>query len=143
MLQRSGWNILSSEWIERPYGKKKVLSDDGKTIHQIVVIEPGRNTGKGASPELLDEFGLVGHPGIFYEHIEHEGFEDGSLGSEPTLRYVGRALHKSDKPNEFLFSKGSSFYSVGTDEAKQGYFHTLENIGGRPIQLRIRAVKNS
>jgi hypothetical protein len=133
---------MSSEWIQRPYGRKKVLSDDGKTIHQIVVIEPGRNTGKGASPELLDDFGLVGHPGIFYEHIEHEGYEDGTSESKPTLKYIARAFHKSDKPVEFIFSKGSEFYSVGTDEAKQGYFHNLENIGARPIQLRIRAVKN-
>jgi len=132
---------LSSNWIERPYGRRKVLSDDGKTIHQIVVIEPGRNTGKGASPDLLDEYGLVGHPGILYEHIDHEGFEDGGTAPEPSLKYVGKSLDKSTKPVEFLFSKGSSFYSVGMDEKKLGYYHTLENISQRPIQLRIRAEK--
>jgi hypothetical protein len=132
---------LSSNWIERPYGRKKVLSDDGKTIDQIVVIEPGRNTGKGASPELMDEYGLVGHPGILYEHIDHEGFEEWEIAPEPSLKFVSRSLDKSTKPNEFLFSKGSSFYSVGMDEKKLGYYHTLENISQRPIRLRIRAEK--
>jgi hypothetical protein len=82
----------------------------------------------------------VGHPGLFYEHIEHEGFVDGSRGSGPTLKYVARGLD-SNEPREFLFSSGSSFYSVGTDESKLGYYHTLENIGDRPIQLRLRVVK--
>ena len=118
-----------------------MLSDDGKIIHQIVVIEPGRNTGRGASPELLDENGLVGHPGILYEHIDHEGFEDGGMTPEPSLKFVSRSLDKSTKPIEFLFSKGSSFYSVGMDEKKLGYYHTLENISQRPIQLWIRAEK--
>lgn len=128
-------------WIERPYGRKKVLSDDGKMINQIIVIEPGRNTGTGASPELLDDYRLVGHPGLYYEHIEHEGNLDGSKSSGPTLKYVARSLDKSSKPQEFLFSPGSSFYSVGTDESKFGYYHTLENVGTSPIQLRLRVSK--
>jgi hypothetical protein len=129
------------EWIERPYGRKKVLSDDGKKILQIILIEPARNTGVGASPELLDEYGLVGHPGVFYEHIEHEGFASGDSSSVLSLKYVARSLNKTDQPREFLFSAGSSFYSVGTDEAKFGYYHTLENVADLPIQLRIRVVK--
>jgi hypothetical protein len=129
------------EWIDRPYGRKRVLSDDGKTVHQLIFIEPGRNTGTGASPELVDEYGLVGHPGIFYEHIEHEGFADGTKDSGPSLKYVARGLDKSEKPKEFLFSQGSSFYSVGTDKSKFGYYHTLENIAKSTIQLRLRVVK--
>jgi len=131
------------EWTERPYGRKKIIKDEGNRIHQIVVIEPGRNTGMGASTELLDSFGLVGHPGIFFEHIEHEGFTDGTKESKPSLKYVERSLRGSDKPQEFLFSPGSSFYSVGTDESKFGYYHTLENIADKPIQLNLHVVKIS
>jgi len=133
---------INPEWIERPYGRKKILSDDGKRIQQIILIEPGRNTGVGASPELLDEYGLVGHPGIFYEHIENEGVVNGNSGSSPSLKYVARSINKTDKPREFLFPTGSSFYSVGTDEAKFGYYHTLENISDQIIQLRLRVVKS-
>jgi len=133
---------LDPEWITRPYGRKMLLWDDGTKVHQIIVIGPGRNTGTGASPELLDSYGLVGHPGIFYEHIEHEGFSDGSpCGSEPNLKYVARSLVETDKPREFLFSPGSSFYSVGTDESKFGYYHTLENISQKSIKLNLHVIK--
>lgn len=120
-----------------------MLSDDGKVVDQIAVIEPGRNTGKGVSADLLDEFGLVGHPGIIYEHITHEGFEGGESVPEPSLKFVARSFDKSSLPMEFLFSKGSSFYSVGMDEKKLGYYHTLENVSQKPIQLRIRAERSS
>jgi len=134
---------LSSDWIERPYGKKRVLSDDGRIIDQVVIIEPSRNTGKGVSPDLLDEYGLVGHPGTLYEHITHEGFEGGENPPEPSLKFVARNFDKSSPPSEFLFAKGGSFYSVGMDEKKLGYYHTLENISQKPIQLRIRAERRS
>jgi hypothetical protein len=152
----------NSGWIDRPYGRKKLLAEEGKLSHQLVLIEPGRNTGRGANPDLLDEFGLVGHPGIFYEHIEHEGFavqsnRQGSshdaadtsdlpelsniAASSPSLKYVARSLEKSENPREFLYSSGSAFYSVGTDEQKFGYYHTLENVAGATIQLRLRVMK--
>jgi hypothetical protein len=120
-----------------------VLSDDGRVIDQVVVIEPGRNTGKGVSEDLLDEYGLVGHPGTLYEHITHEGFEGGESAPEPSLKFVARSFDKSSLPLEFLFSKSGSFYSVGMDEKKLGFYHTLENISQKPIQLRIRAERSS
>jgi len=127
-------------WIERPYGRKKILSEEGKTSHQIVMIEPGRNTGTGQNPDVLDRFGLVGHPGIFYEHIEHQGFTDDAGRPELSLKYVARGL-KSEDPMTFSFSAGSSFYSVQTDESKFGYWHVLSNESNRPIQLKLRVVK--
>jgi hypothetical protein len=105
------------------------------------VIEPGKNTAKGGSSELLDAFGLVGHPGIFYVHIEHEGNEDGGKSTGPTLKYVARNMEESSRPHEFLFSAGSSFYSVGTDELKFGYYHSLENISTAQVRLRLRIAK--
>ena len=108
--------------------------------HQIILIEPGRNTGTGQKPDVLDQFGLVGHPGIFYEHIEHQGFTDGSESSEPSLNYTARGL-KSESPLTFFFASGSEFYSVQTDESKFGYWHVLSNVSKKTIQLKLRVVK--
>jgi hypothetical protein len=132
--------MSEEKWIERPYGRKRILLEEGKMSHQVILIEPARNTGTGQNPEILDRFGLVGHPGIFYEHIEHEGFTDGSGTHELSLKYAARGL-KSENPLTFLFAKGSSFYSVQTDEAKFGYWHVLSNESDRTIQLKLRVVK--
>jgi len=129
------------KWIQRPYGRKMILSEEGKISHQVILIEPGRNTATGQNPETLDRFGLVGHPGIFYEHIEHEGFAEGMGTPELSLKYVCRGL-KSGDPSTFLYAKGSSFYSVQTDESKFGYWHVLSNESDRPIRLRLRVVKS-
>ncbi len=129
-------------WIERPYGRKKILSEEGKLSHQLIQIDPGKNTGTGQKPEVVDRFGLVGHPGIYYEHIEHQGFTDGSESSEPSLKYVARALKSEGDPQTFFFAKGSSFYSVLSDESKFGYWHTLSNESkNKALQLKLRVVK--
>ncbi len=129
----------TEEWIERPYGRKKILSQEGKTSHQIVQIEPEKDTGIGAGPSDVDQFGLRGHPGVYYEHIEHDGLIGGSDGMEPSLKYVARGL-KTIEPVTFLFSTKSSFYSVQMDESKFGYWHLLYNISNKPIQLKLRVV---
>ncbi|MFI5420362.1 MAG: hypothetical protein ACHQ1H_05295 [Nitrososphaerales archaeon] len=132
--------MTEEKWIERPYGRKMIISEDGKTSHQIILIDPGKNTATGQKPELVDKFGLVGHPGIFYEHIEHQGFLDGSESLEPSLKYVARGL-KSEDPLTFFFAKGSAFYSVQSDESKFGYWHVLSNESRKTIQLKLRVVK--
>jgi hypothetical protein len=132
--------LAEENWIERPYGRKKIISEDGKISHQLVLIDPGKNTGTGVTPDLVDKFGLVGHPGIFSEHIEHEGFLDRSESHEPSLKYVARGL-KSEDPLTFFFAGGSAFYSVQTDEAKFGYWHVLSNESKKTIQLKLRVVK--
>src|SRR4029077_20790616 len=114
-----GMNFMAEEekWIERPHGRKRIVSEEGKMSHQIILIKPGRNTGTGQKPDALDQFGLVGHPGIFYEHIEHQGFTDGLDSTELSLKYAARGL-KSESPINFFFASGSSFYSVQSDESK-------------------------
>jgi hypothetical protein len=132
--------LTEEKWIQRPYGRKLIVSEEGKVSHQIIVIEPGRNTGTGQNPEALDKFGLVGHSGIFYEHIEHQGFTDYTETNEPSLKYVARGL-KSEDPLTFFFAAGSAFYSVQSDESKFGYWHVLSNEAKKPIKLKLRVVK--
>ena len=117
-----------------------MVSEEGKVSHQLIEIEPGRDTGTGQNLEALDKFGLVGHPGIFYEHIEHQGFADGTRSNEPSLKYVARGL-KSTDPLTFFFAAGSAFYSVQSDESKFGYWHVLSNEATKPVKLKLRVVK--
>lgn len=130
----------AGEWTERPFGRRKTLSEEGKTRLLVVQIDPQTNTGVGADKSAVDRLGLVGHPGTRYEHIEHQGFVDGQGGREPSLKYTGRSTNGSD-PISFLFSEGSEFYSVQTDESRFGYWHVLYNISDRPIQLKIKVVR--
>jgi hypothetical protein len=130
----------AGEWTERPFGRRKILSEEGKIRHMIVQIDPQTNTGVGADKSVVDHLGLVGHPGTRYEHIEHQGFVDGHDGREPSLKYTGRSTNGSE-PISFLFSRGGEFYSVQTDDSRFGYWHVLYNVSDRPIQLKIRVVK--
>jgi hypothetical protein len=130
----------AGEWTERPFGRRKILSEEGKNRRLVVQIDPQKNTGIGADKSSADQSGLVGHPGIRYEHIEHQGFVGDQNGLEPSLKYAARGTDAADS-RSFLFSKGSEFYSVQTDESKFGYWHVLYNVSDRPIQLLIRVVK--
>ena len=130
----------AGEWTARPFGRRKVLSEEGKNRHLVVQIDPQQNTGIGADKSAVDQSGLVGHPGVRYERIEHQGFVGDQGGREPSLKYTGRSLNAADS-RSFLFSKGGEFYSVQTDESKFGYWHVLYNVSDRPIQLLIRIVK--
>ena len=130
----------AGEWTERPFGRRKILSEEGKNRRLIVQIDPQKNTGIGADKSSVDQSGLVGHPDIRYEQIEHQGFIGGQDGREPSLKYTGRGTNTTDSLS-FLFSKGSEFYSVQTDDSKFGYWHVLYNVSDRQIQLLIRVVK--
>jgi hypothetical protein len=130
----------AGDWTERPFGRRKILSEDGKNRLFIVQIDQQKNTGIGAENSSVDQSGLVGHPGIRYELIEHQGFVGGQDGREPSLKYTGRGLDSIDSLT-FRFSKGGEFYSVQTDESRFGYWHVLYNISERPIQLQIRVLK--
>jgi len=115
------------EWIERPYGRR------GLTLLQI---DPGKDTSIGARAEELDGYGLRGHPGILFEHVEHLGYFGSEQNDEYTLLYRFRAK-TVDEIIEQRFKRDSKFYSVQTDEAKTGYWHLLKNISNRVILLKI------
>lgn len=132
--------MQEQEWIERPYGRKKVLSEKS----QILQIDPDKHTGMGVRPEELDKNGLRGHPGALFEYVEHKGYAGSNRPeiNNYSLLYKFRARDLNQVFEQY-FGKGARFYSVQMDAEKTGYWHIMKNISDFPILLKIDLEKAS